>query len=602
MANKQYLVPGLGIYNDSASSQYMIPGYGILMGGPRAISCDAGACTISAGSDPGFLKGRRIKCNFSSATTTLWSEDCTDITDWYNCGNGGLSYSESVILGMSPDPSDVFTFKGILGGIVPPPAYNVGATACRSVWWPISPPVNFADTPPSYTFNIVLYHAYGSLYSGRGNLGKFQAILSNGEFALDIAWGDDGLTIGGGIGEYTLIPGIVLEGYKQYWSFEVTGHSPTFATVKVRLGGVLVASDVDCSWVSTTAYDSLVLEQHPPPVPAVPHKSQIISTTYVDSLDITYEVETLGTEQDFNITGTAADLIKIPLLSVDSGSYLINPGEPADLKREYPPLVPDAGSYLITGEDITLPRGVFADAESDFLTITGTDASFGRTCLLDATGTSSMVITGVDVDLRRTIIFSCETNSFTVTGTNADLTVRPTLPAEPASYIITTMDTTVFGHGAFVPYAIINSDPFRMDIITEIPADLRAGFQFVPDAASILISGQDLTAYRQFMVPIGDGAFFITSGDDISFLMPDHVIAADEGPYIIREDPNQELTFRWGYATVPVAEVIRTETRPVGMTVRKATNPMAARDHTAMTQRSGNIGFLSARIIPNAEG
>jgi hypothetical protein len=490
--------------------------------------------------------------------------------------------------------------QGIVGGTTPPPAYNVGVTACRSNWWPGSS-APFADIPIQYTFNISLFHPVGGLAAGPGNLGKFQATLSNGTLALDVRWGSDGLMIGSGIGSDTLIPGVVLEGVKQNWSFAVTGTSPALATVNVFLNSVLIASNVDCSWESTTAYDSLVIEMHHKYAPTALHKDQILSTTYVNAMDITYELETPGTEQNFYISsGDDAALIKIPLLNVDAGSFLINPGEPITLAHGYPPISIDPGSYIINGTSADLARGVFVGAESSYYDLTGFPVSFGRACVLDATVAATMALTGMDINLRKTTIFSAETNSFTLTGYDADLVYARKLLADPTSYLLTFMNTVSLNHNTFVFHAIINSDPYRMDIIPTDPTGLFAGFKLVPDPGAWIISGQDMSSYRQFIMDMGSESYVIT-GSPISFSLPDHVLAADEALYIIAEATNQELTFHHGYAIVSDENVL-CETRPVGMSIRSHRHKMTERDHTSMTRRSGNTGFIDGRVIPSAEG
>ena len=105
---------------------------------------------------------------------------------------------------------------------------------------------------------------------------------------------------------------------------------------------------------------------------------------------------------------------------VDAGSYAVT-GQDVTLTHAW--VVPvDAGSYAVTGQDVTLTHSWVIPVDAGSYAITGQDVALdlGKTVVVDA---GSYAVTGTDVDLLLSRLVVVDGGSYAITGNDVDLTL-----------------------------------------------------------------------------------------------------------------------------------------------------------------------------------
>lgn len=169
---------------------------------------------------------RYIVASGGTFTWGLLDEDCSDISDWIDIDEvNGESTQETF------DDKSCFKFNTNEKG-----DYN---RAGRMRTLP-------GGLPDNYVVELNFY--FDTLTMGERN----EFFFSNGVIKLGMNFEYGGLFIRSYPGWEEVGTELVQQGAWQKWRFEVTGGDAETATVDVYLNGVLKASNVDCSWASST--------------------------------------------------------------------------------------------------------------------------------------------------------------------------------------------------------------------------------------------------------------------------------------------------------------------------------------------------------------
>jgi hypothetical protein len=127
-------------------------------------------------------------------------------------------------------------------------------------------------------------------------------------------------------------------------------------------------------------------------------------------------------------------------LAADAGSYTVTG---TDVSLEYDRVVAaEIGSYTHTGVSASLEHGFAATADAGSYAVTGTSASLelGREVAADA---GSYAVTGTDVTLNKGRTLDADAGSYAVTGTDASLEYGRLVTADTGSYAVTGTDATL---------------------------------------------------------------------------------------------------------------------------------------------------------------
>lgn len=159
-------------------------------------------------------------------------------------------------------------------------------------------------------------------------------------------------------------------------------------------------------------------------------------TALISDNDSDWQGNTLVAESgSYVYTGTDAELQRGLIIAADSGTYTYS-GTDADLQRGL--VIPaDSGSYVYTGTDATLtfsPSGSFTlDAESGSYAYSGTDAEmlYGR--VIDAQS-GAYIYSGTDASLLVGHVVAADSGSYVYSGSDATLTFGVMLSADSGSY------------------------------------------------------------------------------------------------------------------------------------------------------------------------
>jgi hypothetical protein len=141
-------------------------------------------------------------------------------------------------------------------------------------------------------------------------------------------------------------------------------------------------------------------------------------------------------------------------LAIDAGSYSVT-GQDVTLAHAW--VVPvDAGSYSVAGQDVTLTHtaGATLDADAGSYAITGQDVSLlhGWAVSVDA---GSYAVTGQDVVLDKGQTINVDGGSYAITGQDVALTHQWVMDAGSGSYLLSGSDVALNYSGAAAPSAPI---------------------------------------------------------------------------------------------------------------------------------------------------
>jgi phage gp45-like len=141
-------------------------------------------------------------------------------------------------------------------------------------------------------------------------------------------------------------------------------------------------------------------------------------------------------------------------IAVDAGSYAVT-GQDVTLTHAWVVAV-DAGSYSVTGQDVTLTHtaGATLDADAGSYAITGQDVALlhGWAVPVDA---GSYAVTGQDVVLDKGQTINVDAGSYAITGQDVTLDRQWVMDAGTGSYLISGSDVALDYSGAAAPSAPI---------------------------------------------------------------------------------------------------------------------------------------------------
>jgi len=128
-------------------------------------------------------------------------------------------------------------------------------------------------------------------------------------------------------------------------------------------------------------------------------------------------------------------------LTCDAGSYALT-GQDVTLTHSAAPAALDAepGSYALTGQAVGLSAARVLDCESGSYVLTGSDAAVD-TAITASPG--SYALTGQDVQLGAARVMSAAPGSYALTGQAVNLTTASILSAEPGAYALTGQPATL---------------------------------------------------------------------------------------------------------------------------------------------------------------
>jgi len=128
---------------------------------------------------------------------------------------------------------------------------NSNSTAKRSKSSPAIPDVHVVE--------ILVYHT--ALGSSASSQGKFEILIGNGDFVLNVEWDDNELSVNDGLDFNVISTAVLLNTWQKWRLFEVNGLLSGSENCRVFLDDVLIASGVDCSVDGGGANNLLDLRQ-----------------------------------------------------------------------------------------------------------------------------------------------------------------------------------------------------------------------------------------------------------------------------------------------------------------------------------------------------
>jgi hypothetical protein len=212
-----------------------------------------------------------------------------------------------------------------------------------------------------------------------------------------------------------------------------------------------------------------------------------------------------------------------------------------------------AGSYAVTGQDVTLQYGKAIAVDGGSYALTGQTvllqvpapdwagygavpyaaAPYAGPMLDDPTGAAALSITvdagsytvsGQDVALAHGWVVAVDGASYSVTGQDVTLTHAWAVPVDAGSYAVTGQDVSL-------------TKTWLLDVdagsyaITGQDVALSVGFAVAVDAGSYSITGQDVTLVHDFAIPIDAGSYSV-SGQDVT-LTKTWLLDVDAGSYAV---------------------------------------------------------------------
>lgn len=201
-------------------------------------------------------------------------------------------------------------------------------------------------------------------------------------------------------------------------------------------------------------------------------------------------------------------------LPLDAGSYTLTGQDVTFVVTRVIPL--DAGSYTLTGQDPTLVKLLVMTVDAGSYTLTGQDVTFVVTRIL-ALDAGSYTLTGQDPTIVKVILLTLDAGSYTLTGQDPTLLVSRVLGLDAGSYTLTGQTTS-----------------------------LLRQFLLGLDAGSYTLTGQDpsLTAGR--VIDLDAGSYTLTGLDPtITSDAATYELVCDAGSYTMTLN-TQIMVYGWG--------------------------------------------------------
>jgi hypothetical protein len=253
-----------------------------------------------------------------------------------------------------------------------------------------------------------------------------------------------------------------------------------------------------------------------------------------------------------NEDGALAWLILKPgtQLAMDAGSYAIT-GQDVTLVKPLS-LAIDAGSYGLTGQAVILslsdwagygavpyaaapyagpkltdpagPETLSITVDAGSYAVTGQDVALAHGWVVAVDG-SSYSVSGQDVTLVHSWAVPVDAGSYAVTGQDVSLTKTWLLNVDSGSYAVTGQDVALS-----VGFAVaVDAGSYS---ITGQDVTLSVGFAVAVDAGSYSVTGQDVTLAHDWAIPIDAGSYAVT-GQDVTLTKAGALIGVDAGSYAI---------------------------------------------------------------------
>lgn len=225
----------------------------------------------------------------------------------------------------------------------------------------------------------------------------------------------------------------------------------------------------------------------------------------------------------FAVTGQAATLQASRKLSAEAGSFSVT-GQPATFQITRK-LTADAGSFTLTGNDATLVYNsgtvcsllqengdALLQENGDAILLESCEDGGGGGAYTLTAGAGSFVLTGNDVTLQVTRKLTADAGSYTITGQDTTLQYSRKLTLDAGSFTLTGLEATFNKSGALV----LETGVFVLtgnDVGLSVTRKLDAG------VGSYTLTGLDATlTYTEagYSIELGIGEFTIT-GQDVEF-------------------------------------------------------------------------------------
>lgn len=163
----------------------------------------------------------------------------------------------------------------------------------------------------------------------------------------------------------------------------------------------------------------------------------------------------------------------------------------------------DAGSYSVTGQDVTLSHGYTVAVDAGSYAVSGQDVTLskGQTLAIDA---GSYALTGADVTLAHAWAVPVDAGSYAISGAAVDLLHGRVVAVDAGSYAVTGQDVSL-DYAAASNRAIVSW--------AEISFAVGAA-SIVVNSGSYSISGQDVALAHQWMMDVETGGYLV-SGQDV---------------------------------------------------------------------------------------